>query len=223
MNGDYKDSVAATRNRFKRLYRDWFPPEPNGPNREEYVRVMLETWTVPHIKWCADSVSQDHPQDFFEWRVAVLRDKLRFIWVADPQAARHRLSRLVVDTLDFWLHGDRVEPWKERQLEAFDWLTRWVTARKGSRLCVCKNPDCTETKYFIRDARTPNQKYCSSPCSARAEELRRLARGKERQPRKLSPTALSAIREGQRKRRRRERMEAKKSEPLGKRPPAKAV
>jgi len=210
LNGDYKDSAAAIRNRFARLYRDWFPPEPDGPNKDEYVRVMLLTSEVPQLKWCSDSIQQDHPQNFFEWRVAELRDRLRFIWVADREAARHGVRMLVAETLDFWREGDRIEPWRERQFAVCDWLEKWLTARKGSRLLVCKNPECEERRYFVRESNEPNKKYCSSPCAAMVEELKRLARRKQRQRRVLSASALAAIRKGQQQRRERERMSARK-------------
>lgn len=210
LNGDYKDPVAVIRSRFAKLYRDWFPPDPEGPNKDNYVRVILRTWTLPQLRWCRDSIQQDNPQNFFEWRVAVLRDRLRFIWLADRETARYRVRKLVAETLEFQGKEDRVEPWRDRQFAVCDWLERWLTGRKGSRLSVCKNPECAETKYFVREAKEPNKKYCSSPCSAEAEKLRRMERRKQRQRRKLSPSALAAIREGQRKRRLRERRAARK-------------
>lgn len=224
VNGDEKDSTAAIRNRFERLYRDWFPPEPEGPNRERYVRLMLDIWNMPqmiaHQRWCKDSVEheQDSAQNFFGWRVAQLRDMLRFIWRADRETARYRVRMLAAETLEFnhKQDRDRIPPWKERQFAVCDWLERWLSGRKGSRLLVCRNPECDETKYFVRDAKEPNQKYCCPPCAVRAEELRRLERGKQRQSVRVSPRGRAAIVEAQKRRRRRERMEAGKRAQQGK-------
>src|SRR5208282_3597134 len=130
LNGDDKDSVAAIRNRFARLYRDWFPPDVGD---EHYVQVMLDAWRVPHVWWCRDAVQQENPQTYFEWRVAVLRDKLRFIWLAERDAARFRVKRLAAETVEYFRDEERIEPWKERQFAVCDWLEKWLTARKGSR------------------------------------------------------------------------------------------
>jgi hypothetical protein len=163
--------------------------------------------------WCRDSLQREKPQTYFEWRVAVLRDQLRFIWLADHETARYRLRMVLAKTLSYLHDRDLIdEPWRERQLAVCDWMEKWLTARKGSRLLVCKNPECAETKYFVRDTKEPNRKYCSSPCAARAEELRRLERRKQgRRKRELSPKAKAAIRIGQQKRRQRERMDGRKN------------
>src|SRR5207244_9570185 len=130
VNGDDKDLAAATRNRFAKLYRDWFPPDPDvnvNLNREEYlsvIQMMVQTWTV-RFHWCRDSIQQDNPQTYFEWRVAVLRDMLRFIWVADRETAQHRVRMLVAGTVDFRPQADRIEPWRGRQPAARDWLEKW--------------------------------------------------------------------------------------------------
>jgi hypothetical protein len=182
-----------------------------GPNKEEFVRVMLFTWDIPQLRWCKDSIQQDNPKTFFEWHVTVLRDRLRPIWTADPDPARQWLRKLRAETLEYWERQDPTGMWRQRQFAVCDWLEKWLTGRKGSRLLVCQNPECDETKYFVREAKEPNKKYCSPLCATRADELRRLERRKQRQRRQLSPTGLAAIREGQRKRRRRERMEATRS------------
>jgi hypothetical protein len=207
VNGDDKDSVPAIRNRFARLYRGWFPDDPP----DEYcLYVLLNAWrNLPENWWCKDSLEKENPQTFFEWRVAFLRDKLRFVWLADPDTARYQLKMLVADTLNYRPHAGRIEPWRERTLAVCDWLKKWLTARKGSRLLVCQNPECTETKFFVRDTKEPNKKYCSSPCAVRAEVLRRLKQGQHK--RDLSPRGLANIRIGQQKRRQRERMDARKS------------
>lgn len=209
LNGYYKDRTGVMLNGFVKRYRDWFPPDPpDGPNKERYVEVLLFTWDVPQLRWCKDSIKQDNPKTFFELHVAVLRDRLRSVWIADPNSARGRLRKLTAETMEGWEHLDRTGRWRERQLVVCDWLEKWLSGRKGSRLLVCQNPECDETKYFVREAKEPNKKYCSSLCAISADELRRLERRKQGQRRQLSPTGLAAIREGQRKRRRRERMKA---------------
>src|ERR1039458_8566854 len=95
LNGYYKDLAGAMRNGFAKRCHDWFPPDPpDGPNKERYVQVMLGTWDIPQLRWCKDSIQQDNPKTFFEWHVAVLRDRLRSIWTADPETARQRLRQV---------------------------------------------------------------------------------------------------------------------------------
>lgn len=213
VNGDDKDSVPATRNRFARLYRDWFPPEPED---KYMVRYAVNSWSNAVGRWCPPLIEhQENPESFFEWQVAILRDRLRFIWLADQDTARYKIRMLPEHTLDFWGRRILEGSWVERRLATCKWLTSWLTARKGSRLLVCKNPECTDTKYFVRNTRQTHQRYCSPTCAAIADELRRLERRKQGRRRELSPIGLAAIREGQRKRRERERKEAGKRAKAG--------
>ena len=204
VNGEDCDPVSGQRDRFRRLYLHWFPEE---HLEGEALRVVLLAWKAhPVIWWRRDSFANENPKDYFEWSAAVLRDKLRFIWLSEPKTARDGMKRLMMDVYSFRrLSGTQNEPWREKTLEACNWLEKWLMGRKGSRLLLCKNPECADTKYFIRGAKEPNKKYCSSPCSQRGEELIRLERRSKRQPNSvLSSEALEAIRQGQRNRRNRE-------------------
>lgn len=204
VNGDDCDPVPAVRNRFRKLYLHWFPDDLEG----EAVRVLIMAWKAsPLMWWRRDSWVNENPTDYFEWSAAILRDKLRFIWLSEPKTARDGMTRLFTDAYTFRRTGIRNEPWREKTLEACNWLEKWLTGRKGSRLMICKNPECAETKYFIREAKEPNKKYCSSPCSERGDELIRLER-RSQSPHKrvLSPEALEAIRKGQRSRRKKEKL-----------------
>lgn len=193
------------RSRFQRLYHQWFPDDLQG----EALRVLLLAWKAsPLMWWRRDSFANENPKDYFEWSAAVLRDKLRFIWHSEPKTARDGMKRLLMDVYNFRrLSGIINEPWREKTLEACNWLEKWLSGRKGSSLLICKNPECRETKYFIRGAKEPNKKYCSSPCSERGEELIRLERRSQSRPvRKFSPEALEAIRKGQQNRRKKEKL-----------------
>jgi len=206
VNGDDRDPVPAVRNRFRKVYTQWFPDDLQG----EGLRVLLLAWKAsPLMWWLRDSFANENPTDYLEYSAAVLRDKLRFIWHSEPKAARDGMRRLLMDVYSFRrLSGIHNEPWREKTLDACNWLEKWLTGRKGSSLLICKNPECAETKYFIRGAKEPNKKYCSSPCSERGEELIRLElrRSQSRPVRKFSPEALEAIRKGQRNRRKKEKL-----------------
>jgi hypothetical protein len=211
VNAEDRHTALAVRNRFRKLYRDWFSDE---VIEGEALRVLLAAWKAQPAMWWMrqDSFTNENPTDYFEWSVAVLRDKLRFIWTSDPEQARYGMRLLFRDVYGFRRYGPEIEPGRAKAIEACKWLEKWLTNRKGSKLVICKNPECADTKYFIRGAKEPNQKYCSPVCSERGEELIRLERQSKREAKRvLSPEAKEAIRDAQRKRRSKEKSAPKKS------------
>lgn len=217
VNGEEKAASPGTRTRFERLYRAWFPEELNGENAENALRVLLQTYRLPHMWWCQSSPALEQPTTWFGLNVARLRDRFRAIWywVSEKNLprARHLMTDLTEETSNYWRSGSKQlteiteeELWRVRTLEACEWLTRDL-----SRLRICKNPACSERHYFIRDEK--NQRYCSPSCADKGHELLRLERIKAsgvKPKRALSSEGREAIAKAQRERHARNRA-AKKS------------
>jgi hypothetical protein len=206
-NGKEKAESAGTRHRFEELYRDWFPEELQGENAADALRVLLSTYSLPHMWWCNSSPQIEHPTTWFGLNVARLRDRFRAIWywVSEENLprAKHLVAELAAETRSYWRSSRQelteitdTEAWRVRTLAACEWLAHNLT-----RLRICKGPQCSKQRYFVRDEK--NQKYCSPSCADRGHELLRLERVKAsgvKPKRVLSPEAREAIAKAQRER-----------------------
>lgn len=206
VNADERVESEGTRKRFSNLYRDWFPEELEGHLAKDHLQLQLTIHYMPQMAsrmwWCRSSVEGEQPTTWFGLHVAVWRDRFQAIWQLASEKNLQKAKALAGDLLAEMRQYRRPaksngsEPWRVRTLAACEWL-----AQALSRLRICKNPGCSERRYFIRDEK--DQKYCSPLCADRGHELLRLERIKAsgvKPKRVLSPEAREAIAKAQRER-----------------------
>lgn len=201
VNAEDRGKSRGSRNRFRTMYRDWFPADMKGENAANALRVLLLAYSAPQMWKCRDSVNLEKPQTEFLLHVAILRDRLCYVWAKSSSVndARHELISLRHDTLEYrkkayTAQTESEDSWRVRTLEACDWLENNL-----HRLLICKNPECSESPHFVREEK--NQKYCCTPCSERTQELRRSGRLRHSEPKRvLSETAKSSISRAQKRR-----------------------
>jgi len=212
VNAEDRAASTGTRARFEKLYRAWFPTDMTGEPSAvaNAVRVLLNAYSAPQMWKCEKSVSEEKPTTEFHLSVAILRDKLRYIWAAtNPRSAKNELLMARNDVLEYRRGGNDLAPegtvdWRFRTLSALDWLDQNL-----HRIRICLNPECNETTYFVRE--TNNQRFCCATCWERAEELRRREKIRLSEPKRiLSTEAKSAISHAQRKRWRKYRDQKKR-------------
>ena len=173
VNAHDRSAREGLRKRFVRLYRGWFPDDMRGEGAEEAVQVLLYAFAPRQMWFFKDAPTLENPQTEFALHVAILRDKLKSIWIArgDVDAAKHRLEELKQDMRDYRRGkkgGDEV--WRKRTLDALEWLGEDL-----SRLLTCGNPQCEqETRFFFRQHN--NDRYCSKECSSSGQQQKRLER-----------------------------------------------
>jgi hypothetical protein len=146
----------------------------NFHQSEIYYRDVCDWWRTT-----GEEIQMEQPDEVFGFQVAILRRKLRVIWllanagnVKAAMARTHqtavwacRLQRGPFDAMD--------EAWRDRRVTATRELMKIVP-----RLMICENASC-ESRYFIRDTQ---RKYCSPSCSVTAQESRKLERMSLGQP-----------------------------------------
>lgn len=173
VNAHDRSPREGLRKRFVRLYRDWFPDDMKGEGADEAVRVLLLAYTPRQMWFFRDAPIVENPQTEFALHVAILRDKLKSIWIARGEAdtAKYRLEELKHDMREY-RRGKKGghEVWRKRTLDALEWLGEDL-----SRLLTCANTQCKEeTRYFFRQRN--NDKYCSKECGIVAQQTKRLER-----------------------------------------------
>ena len=104
-NADERAESEGTRKRFERLYRAWFPEELKDENADNALRVLLQSYRLPHMWWCRSSPELEKPTTWFGLNVARLRDRFRAIWYwvseKNTPRARHLMSDLTAETTDY--------------------------------------------------------------------------------------------------------------------------
>jgi hypothetical protein len=173
VNAHDRSPREGSRRRFVRLYRGWFPDDMKGEGAEEAVQVLLRAYAPRQMWFFKDAPPVENPQTEFALHIAILRDKLKSIWIAhgDEETASYRLEELKHDTRDY-RRGRKGghEIWRKRTLDALEWLGEDLP-----RLLVCANSDCKEeTRYFFRHRN--NDKYSSKECGITAQQKKRLER-----------------------------------------------
>ena len=173
VNAHDRSPREGLRKRFVRLYRGWFPDDMEGEGAEEAVRVLLFAYRPPQMWFFKDAPAVENPTTEFALHVALLRDKLKSIWIARDGAgtAMFRLDELKHDTREYrrGKKGGR-EVWRKRTLDALEWLGEDL-----SRLLTCANPQCEqETRFFFRQHN--NDRYCSKECSSSVQQQKRIER-----------------------------------------------
>lgn len=173
VNAHDRSPRDGLRKRFVRLYRDWFPEDMKGEGAEEAVQVLLRAYSPWQMWFFRDAPLVESPQTEFALHVAILRDKLKSIWIARGEAdtAKYRLEELKHDMREY-RRGKKGghEMWRKRTLGALEWL-----GENLSRLLTCANTQCKEeTRYFFR--KRNNDKYCSIECGIVAQQTKRLER-----------------------------------------------
>jgi hypothetical protein len=82
VNAHDRSEREGLRKRFVRLYRGWFPDDMKGEGAEEAVRVILLAYTPRQMWFFKDAPIVENPKTEFALHVAILRDKLKSIWIA---------------------------------------------------------------------------------------------------------------------------------------------
>ena len=208
VNAEDRAESAGTRARFAKLYRGWFPPDFRGEHAANAARVFLKAYSIPHMWKCSDSLQCEKPKTEFSLHVAILRDKLRFIWrtAAAIDFARYELVDLRNSTFQYRNNSRQpdLKEWQRRTLRACDWLEQNLRS-----LRLCSNPECKQQMYFVKLEK--NQRYCCPECSERGQEIGREKRPRAPAKRVLSEKARSAISKAQERRWSRYREEKKGS------------
>jgi hypothetical protein len=173
VNAHDRSAREGLRKRFIRLYRGWFPDDMKGQGAEEAVQVLLFAYRPFQMWFFKDAPIFENPQTEFALHVAIVRDKLKSIWIArgEVETAKYRLEELKQDMRQYrrGKKGDH-EVWRKRTLDALEWLGEDL-----SRLLTCANPLCKqETRFFIRQHN--NDKYCSNECSSDALHQKKIER-----------------------------------------------
>jgi hypothetical protein len=213
-NAEDKALSAGTRRRFEKRYRDWFPKDILADDFN--FQIFIDRLHYHGLSWLTllpefgrpskgegiarELRSEEKPQNELQWHVAMLREALCEIWkINEIRDARYALGVLWHFTRDYRRWGYSLPPpgvpdWRIRTLAAFDWMDKNL-----HRLRICTNPECRETRYFVREENS--QKYCRKACAERGQELKREEQ-KRSEPRKrvLSEEAKRAISRAQKKR-----------------------
>lgn len=173
VNAHDRSAREGLRKRFVRLYRGWFPDDMKGDGAEEAVRTLLLAYSPRQMWFFKDAPIVENPQTEFALHVAILRDKLKSIWIArgEVETAEYRLEELKQD-MRAYRRGKKGghEVWRKRTLDALEWLGEDL-----SRLLTCANPLCKqETRLFFRQHN--NDRYCSNECSSSAQQQKRMER-----------------------------------------------
>jgi hypothetical protein len=173
VNAHDRSAREGLRKRFVRLYRGWFPDDMKGEGAEEAVQVLLFAYRPFQMWFFKDAPIVENPKTELALHVAILRDKLKSIWIAreDADTAMFRLDELKHDTREYrrGKKGGR-EVWRKRTLDALEWLGEDL-----SRLLTCANPQCEqETRFFFRQHN--NDRYCSNECSSSAQQQKKIER-----------------------------------------------
>ena len=173
VNAHDRSAREGLRKRFVRLYRLWFPDDMKGENAEEGLRVLLLAYSPWQMWFFKDAPIVENPQTEFALHVAIVRDKLKSIWIArgEVETAKYRLEELKQDMRQY-RRGKKGghEVWRKRTLDALEWLGEDL-----SRLLTCANPLCKqETRFFFRQHN--NDRYCSNECSSSAQQKKKIER-----------------------------------------------
>lgn len=216
VNAHDRSAREGLRKRFVRLYRGWFPDDMKGEGAEEAVRVLLLAYSPRQMWFFTNAPIVENPQTEFALHVAILRDKLKSIWIAreDAYTAKYRLEELKHDTREY-RRGKKSghEVWRKRTLDALEWLDGNL-----SRLLICGYPSCKqETRLFFRQHN--NDRFCSQECSISAQEQKRLQR-KVASPKKFTRSDESRLKMSESAKR---RWRNEQNEPSPKRKKAKSA
>ena len=150
----------------------------------------------------------EEPDEQFGLNTAILRRKLRVIWLlascGDTNEAIHRVQQL--STRYYRTYPlERESPSEERRQRLMG-ACQWLGSNVG-KLRVCKNPKCEQmTTYFFQ---YKNRKYCSEVCYHEAETHKRAQRARfrpkefKRTPEARHKMRLSALKRWQRERNKR--------------------
>jgi hypothetical protein len=173
VNAHDRSAREGLRKRFVRLYRGWFPDDMKGEGAEEALRVLLLAYLPRQMWFFKDAPIVENPKTEFALHVAILRDKLKSVWIArgEVETAKFRLEGLKQDVRDY-RRGKKGghEVWRKRTLDALEWLGEDL-----SRLLTCANPMCKqETRLFFRQHN--NDRYCCNECSISAQQQKRMER-----------------------------------------------
>lgn len=171
VNAHDRSAREGLRKRFVRLYRGWFADDMQGEGAEEAVRILLLAYTPRQMWFFKNAPIVENPQTEFALHVAILRDKLKSIWIArgEAETAKYRLEELKQDIREY-RRGKKGghEVWRKRTLDALEWLGEDL-----SRLLTCANPMCKqETRFFFR--KHNNDRYCSNECSSSAQQQKKI-------------------------------------------------
>lgn len=217
-NAGDRAASPGTRARFEKLYRSWFPKDMNVDDDlgARALRALLFAYSIPHIWKCQISRVEEKPETEFQLNVAILRDRLRYLWAStlEQRIIRRELMALEDDIIKHRRGGNTLAPpgvvdWRVRSLAALGWLER-----NFHRLRICLNRECKETRYFVRKGN--NQRYCCATCYEKGEELKRREKMRRSEPKRiLSEEARAAISHAQKKRWRKYRAEKKRLKKQG--------
>jgi hypothetical protein len=165
-NAADRSQSAGVRKKFTSLYRKWFREDVDDDDLEKlkwkYQEIRGFLWKITVL-----NIPKENPANAFEAVIAILRHKIRAVWIAaawgsraDAEYQSHRLLR------DITYHSDGTP----EILEAGRWLCKNL-----DKLRVCQNPGCAGiSTYFFR--RWTNNKYCSETCTEQAQSTRRMER-----------------------------------------------
>ena len=208
-NGTDRAPVAGIRKRFARLYGDWFPPFVAARDlhtHKAYYREIIDWWKADETN--INKLPLEEPDEQFGLNTAILRRKLRVIWLlascGDTNEAIHRVQQL--STRYYRTYPlERESPSEERRQRLMG-ACQWLGSNVG-KLRVCKNPKCEQmTTYFFQ---YKNRKYCSEVCYHEAETHKRAQRARfrpkefKRTPEARHKMRLSALKRWQRERNKR--------------------
>ena len=173
VNAHDRSAREGLRKRFVRLYRGWFPDDMKGEGAEEALQVLLYAYSPFQMWFFKDAPIVENPRTELALHVAIVRDKLKSIWIArgDVETAKYRLEELKQDMRDY-RRGKKGghELWRKRTLDALEWLGEDL-----SRLLTCANPLCKrETRFFFRQH--SNDRYCSNECNSSAQQQKKIER-----------------------------------------------
>ena len=168
-NGADRVEVIGIRQRFMRLYSDWFPQfDPCDLHMHKgYYREVIEWWNPKETE-----LPIEEPDERFGLHIVMLRRKLRVIWLlassGTEDEAMHRIEQLSTHYYRNYclVIRQNCEEQREKVFGACNWL-------KGNvgKLKVCENSKCQKlTKYFVR--RWNNNKYCTEKCCQEAKDAR---------------------------------------------------
>src|ERR1039458_2032724 len=149
VNAHDRSPREGLRKRFVRLYRGWFPDDMEGEGADEALRVLLYAYGAWQMWFFEDAPIVENLKTEFALNVAIMRDKLKSIWIArdDADTAVFRLEELKHHTRAY-RRGKKGghEGWRKRTLDALEWL-----GENLSRLLICANPKCKlDTRFFFR-------------------------------------------------------------------------
>ena len=149
VNAHDRSAREGLRKRFVRLYLGWFPDDMKGEDAEEALRALLLAYTPRQMWFFKDAPIVENPKTEFALHVAIVRDKLKSIWIAheDADTAKYRLEELKQDMREYRRgKKDGREVWRKRTLDALEWLGENLPS-----LLICANALCKqETRFFFR-------------------------------------------------------------------------